>query len=150
MSEYVSPTAEQRRELDAAVHLAVFGVPSRLHDSGLWVYDHESPAFPGRGAKTIPLPVPDYSANMGEAWAVVEKLVEQEYVKVTCGSSHYHGDHCRITAPDKTQMDESSLVKRDAMEWGESMPLAICMAALAAVASPLATAVLREDDGEPD
>ena len=71
------------------------------------------------------------SENMEAAWEIVERLTEHQYLKVRCESSMYHGDYCTITAPDKSQMPEG-IVLRDAKCWGETMPHAICLAALMA------------------
>lgn len=79
--------------------------------------------------------IPAYSTDMRAAWEVVEKLTEGEYVKVRCEQSHYHGDYCTISAAHESQRDATSLVKQDVFgEWGETMPQAICLAALKAVA----------------
>lgn len=74
-----------------------------------------------------------YSREMSAAWDVVEKLTEGEYVKVSCNTSHYHGDYCTVFAADERQRDATALVKRDVFaQSGETMPEAICKAALKA------------------
>lgn len=128
-------TDAELRDLNARVARDVFGLTCWVHEgSGILVHEVESPAFPGRGAKKMLVPVDDYAGNMACAWLVVEKLTEQEYVKVSCSQSHYHGDYCSIIAPDETQMGDNPLVKRPVISvWGETMPQAICNAALWAV-----------------
>lgn len=127
-------TDAELRDLTARVHREVLGLECRVHESGILVHDVESPAFPGRGSKTMPVMVDEYPTNMACAWLVVKKLTEQEYVKVRCEQSHYHGDFCSIIAPHETQMGDNPLVKRNALAvWGETMPIAICNAALQAV-----------------
>lgn len=102
------------RALDAEVHEKVFGERLRT--------------------ETARQLVPDYSGDIAAAWQVVEKLTEGEYVKVSCNTSHYHGDYCTIIAAHESQRDATSLVKQDVFaQWGNTMAEAICLAALKAV-----------------
>lgn len=71
-----------------------------------------------------------FSTEYNSAWLIAEKLSEEEYVKVVVGVSHYHGHHCYVTAPDKSQMWPLSIVRQDAFVMAETMPLALCRAAL--------------------
>jgi hypothetical protein len=68
-----------------------------------------------------------FSSDISEAWRIVEKLTSIEYVKVRCEVSHYHGYNCRISAPDESQQ---TIPMKDAAVFAETMPLAICQAAL--------------------
>jgi hypothetical protein len=87
----------------------------------------------GHGGASQPAHFPgSYSADIAAAWEVVASLAEQPYVKVRCETSFYHGDYCSITAPHDSQI--SGAVRHDALAvHAESMPLAICLAALKAV-----------------
>ena len=121
-------TDKELRDLDARVHQEVMGLECLWGGFGYpgpnWI---QSDTFSERRWSFIP----EYSTDMAAAWSVVEKLTDGEYVKVRCEQSHYHGDYCWVTATNEP--DAGDLVKRDSAEWGESMPIAICLAALKAV-----------------
>jgi hypothetical protein len=119
-------STDELRAMDIEIHREVMGAGCTFAPEACdpdW-FDDEAPF----------IVVPRYAADMRAAWLVVERLTEGEYVKVRCGQSHYHGDYCTVVAAHESQRDASSLVKRDVIaEWGETMPVAICRAALKAV-----------------
>lgn len=133
-------THDELRALDARVHREVMGhtIPEVCplcngtgkgegHGAGLtcWACSVGTPV------------VPAYSSDIAAAWLVVEKLSDEEYVKVRCEQSHYRGNYCSIVAADKSQQSADCLVKQDVFgEAGETMPVAICLAALRAVQVP--------------
>lgn len=132
-------TSEELWAMDAEVHRKVFQRPVSRDADG-WF----EPLGDGRRLTVSRQPIPPYSGSMSSAWLVVERLTDEEYVKVRCEQSHYHGDYCSVTAADATQRDGSELVKRDALAiWGETMPLAVCRAALKAVGAVTTDDVLR-------
>lgn len=123
-------TTEELRAIDAAIHEKVMGKPVRVQRAGGGVF-YWTDEIGLMGALTVP----KYSAEIEQAWKVVEKLTEGEYVKVSCNTSHYHGDYCTIIAADESQRDATALVKRDVFaQSGETMAEAICRAALKTVA----------------
>lgn len=152
-------TETELREVDAKIHRDVFGstdirtLPTYFSpDCGnpmiaepgwagavpdLWylpTYDHDETS------DIFCRYVPRYSTDIAAAWRVVEALAEGEYVKVYACESHYHGSSCTVIAADVTQQSPDDLVRRTAVVMAESVPLAICLAALKATASTEATA----------
>lgn len=123
-------TTEELRGLDVEIHRRVMGLSCEWRDGD---YGVMSPIMRHMDGSPVWETIPAYSLDIAAAWLVVEKLTGEEYVKVRCEQSHYHGDYCSVTAADGTYRDGAELVKRDAHGvWGETMPVAICLAALAA------------------
>lgn len=76
-------------------------------------------------------PVPLYTTCWKAMGRLMDRVLEQQYVKVNLNASYWHGDYCSIVAPDPSQIDPTDLVKRDALSvWGQSMPVAFCLALL--------------------
>ncbi len=76
--------------------------------------------------------IPYYELDMEDAWKLVEKMTECEYVKVSCETSHYHGYFCHVICADESQRRETDIVKRDGIGHGQTMTEAICKAFLMA------------------
>ena len=120
--------------LDELVAIHVFGEPrpeqdgppkaAMLSPKGCWVWHTIA------RTESVWKPIP-FSSNIVSAWKCVNKLTEYPYVKVRCDTSFYHGDYCRVTAPDPSQVPDG-IVIRDAQAFGETMPLAISRALLMA------------------
>lgn len=92
------------RELDSLIHEKVFGQDPR-----------QEPYQRPDGAMVYPF-VPEYSTDIAAAWQVVEKLTEGEFHLSRCYGG---GWECELGAPY--------------ISFGETAPLAICLAALEAV-----------------
>lgn len=126
-------TKQELRALDVRIHREVMGETCRWSESHQdWLIDLDW--MRNMDGSSVSVAMPEYSAKMADAWNVVEKLTEGRYVKVRCEQSHYHGDYCSIVAADDSQRNGTELVKRDVIGvWGETMPLAICRAAIKAI-----------------
>ena len=139
-------TVEELRKLDVKVHEKIMGIACYEPSPDLWVFDSEGAAFPGFGSKKQRNEVPFYSSDMRAAWLVVEKLSGEEYVLVRCDSSHFRGEWCTIRC--SYDASPETLVKRDVFgQSAETMPLAICLAALQAVEATDVSGVCCDADG---
>jgi hypothetical protein len=115
----MNETAIDLRAVDVRISREIFGVDCKCVNR-TWTEL--------RGGKEFRV-LPYYTLNMAPAAAVWAKLIEEPYVKVSVEDSLYHGPACRITAAAE---GERGKVLRDAQQMAETIPLAICLAALAA------------------
>lgn len=115
---------EAGRELDLAVAVRVMGA----HIKGGSVYMNGARyAEDPRWNDGSPRWLPHYSTSITDAWVVVDEVLEKPAVRF----SIYFGDHCKPTARFFHVPTGEDL----AMCSGETAPLAICLAALAALES---------------
>ncbi len=106
--------------LDAEIHRTVFGRFVEL----LARRDHISGE-----------PIPAYSTDIAAAWLVVKRLADGMGVRVRVEEGRSRQASCHILAVDgRKRRPPDALVRRDALAYAETAPLAICRAALDAVA----------------
>lgn len=102
-----------------------------------WMVDQEDDTFTchfcGFTRLMTEMPHQEFSTDIAEAWAVIEELTSHDYVKVKLSTSKFHGDYCSIIAPDKSQIPEGLTIRDTLAILGESLPHAVCLAALLAV-----------------
>jgi hypothetical protein len=95
----------------------------------------------GRRGPPVPASgVPPFSTDVVAAWAVIERLIEQDRVRVILSASHWGHDRCSVTAADPPRDADpdrrpaAALVRRDVYAVaGRGMPHAVCVATLLAV-----------------
>lgn len=122
--------ADDLRLLDVEVHRKVFG-----RECDYWhAVDGGTPPTDWYDRRNHHEPVPYYTTDYKAMGLLIEKLTEQQYVKVRVESTYWHGAFCTITAPDPTQIDDSDLIRKDSPPmWGLSMPEAVVQATLMAL-----------------
>lgn len=114
---------EAGRELDALVAEKVMGHKVKWGRSRFYPLDYDTPFFDEQPLKRS---IPNYSTDIAAAWEVVEKLKEQTAperdIEIGCYSFY------RVSIVDAATEAEIAVMEND------SAPLAICLAALKALA----------------
>lgn len=76
--------------------------------------------------------IPWYETEIDDAWELIEKMAELKYVSVSCYLSHHVSPCCRVDAVLDCVRSDADIVRRNALEYAETMPEAICKAFLMA------------------
>lgn len=117
-------SGEELRALDAEVHRRVMGLECR-HNGEDWTYT--SPLMRYRDGSPVVCPVPNYSADIGDAWQVVEHLSQLGHRLIL---EDWRGN---VRAGGWAALFDLADGHDTGQQTGETAALAICRAALKAV-----------------
>lgn len=131
-------TGDELRALDAEVHTRVMGLECFERD-GMWC--ERSPLSTDFGGEPFVTQIPDYSSDIAAAWRVVERLMALGWLfHVLTMSDGFVVNARGYKLPADGDWPKAVMDGRFVQEVGDTAALAICLAALEAVAGSPAPA----------
>lgn len=125
-------TSEELRALDVEIHTKVMGEQC-YWDACTEDWCNESDLSRDATGERFKVAIPAYSTEIAAAWLVLERL-QVKRVRVEVNDSGRHT--CSILAGRAGRRPLLGLAKRDGFAVAETVPLAICLAALMVTKEP--------------